>query len=180
MRMLTARSAWVVTVLALAGCATAFAQDEDERENLTDIREINVVVENLTDDAEAAGLTRRTLESTIERRLEGRRVPLGNSRNVADLYVSVDTHLGTTGLYAYCVEVAVQQLVTIEGNQLRTLADVWDVGSLGAVGTANLPRVEAGRPADSRQLYQRLSGDEPTIEHGQKILQNRWVVGSFQ
>jgi hypothetical protein len=76
MRMLTARSAWVVMVLALAGCATAFAQDEDERENLTDIREINVVVENLTDAAEVDGLTRRTLESAIERRLEGRRVPL--------------------------------------------------------------------------------------------------------
>ncbi len=143
MRILTARSAWVVAaVLAFGDCATLVGQDEDERENLTDIREINVVVEDLTDDAEAAGLTRRTLESAIERRLEGRRVPLGNSRNAADLYVSVDTHLGATGLYAYCVEVAVQQLVTIEGNQLRTLADVWDVGSLGTVGTANLPQVE--------------------------------------
>ena len=58
------------------------------------------------------------------------------------MHVSVDTHLGTTGLYAYCVEVAVQQLVTIESNQIRTLADVWDVGSLGTVGTANLPQVE--------------------------------------
>ena len=143
MRLLTARSAWVVAaVLAFGDCATLVGQDEDERENLTDIREINVVVEDLTDDAEAAGLTRRTLESAIERRLEGRRVPLGNSRNAADLYVSVDTHLGATGLYAYCVEVAVQQLVTIEGNQLRTLADVWDVGSLGTVGMANLPQVE--------------------------------------
>ena len=143
MRILTARSAWVVAaVLAFGDCATLVGQDEDERENLTDIREINVVVEDLTDDAEAAGLTRRTLESAIERRLEGRRVPLGNSRNAADLYVSVDTHVGATGLYAYCVEVAVQQLVTIEGNQLRTLADVWDVGSLGTVGTANLPQVE--------------------------------------
>ena len=143
MRMLTTRTAWgTAAVLTVIGCATLVAQDEDERENLTDIREINVVVENLTDDVEAAGLTRRALESAIERRLEGRQVPLGNSRNAADLYVSVDTHLGATGLYAYCVEVAVQQLVTIEGNQLRTLADVWDVGSLGTVGTANLPQVE--------------------------------------
>ena len=143
MRMLAARSVWVAaTVLVFANCATLFAQDEDERENLTDIREINVVVEDLTDDAEAAGLRRRALESAIESRLEGRRVPLGNSRNAADLYVSVDTPPGSTGLYAYRIEVAVQQLVTIEGNQLRTLADIWDVGSLGTVGTANLPQVE--------------------------------------
>lgn len=136
-------SAWaLVSVLALAGCATLLAQDQDERENLTDIREINVVVEDLADDAEDAGLTRRILETAIESRLEEHNVPLGNSRNAADLYVSVDTHLGATGLYAYCVEVSVQQLVTIEGNQLRTLADVWELGSLGTVGTANLPQVE--------------------------------------
>ena len=138
-----ARSVWaLVTVLVLVGCHTLLAQDQDERENLTDIREINVLVENLADDTEAAGLTQRTLERSIERRLEQRNIPLGNSRNAADLYISVDTHLGTTGLYAYCVEVAVQQLVTIEGNQLRTLADVWELGSLGTVGTANLPQVE--------------------------------------
>ena len=34
-----------------------------------------------------------------------------------------------------------QQLVTIESNQLRTLADVWEVASLGTVGGANLPEV---------------------------------------
>ena len=136
-------SAWaLVSVLALVGCATLFAQDQDERENLTDIREINVLVEDLADDAEDAGLTRRILETAIESRLDEQNVPLGNSRNAADLYVSVDTHLGATGLYAYCVEVSVQQLVTIEGNQLRTLADVWELGSLGTVGTANLPQVE--------------------------------------
>lgn len=138
-----AGSAWaLVTVLALIGCATLRAQDQDERENLTDIREINVLVEDLADDAEDAGLTRRVLETAIERRLEEQNVPLGNSRNAADLYISVDTHLGATGLYAYCVEVSVQQLVTIEGNQLRTLADVWELGSLGTVGTGNLPQVE--------------------------------------
>jgi len=54
--MLAARSVWVAaTVLVFAGCATLLAQDEGERENLTDIRGINVVVENLRDDAEADG-----------------------------------------------------------------------------------------------------------------------------
>ena len=137
-----ARAIILVPVLVLAGGDTPRAQDQDERENLADVREVNVVVEDLSDDVEATGLTRRTLETAVERRLEERRVPLGNSRSAVDLYISVDTHIGSTGLYAYCVEVAVQQLVTIEGNQLRTLADVWDVGSLGTVGAANLPQVE--------------------------------------
>ena len=53
----------LVVSLALVGVAgSAFAQDDAEGENLTDIREINVIVEELADDAEAAGLTRRMLE----------------------------------------------------------------------------------------------------------------------
>ena len=130
-------------LLFVAACeASVIAQSQTERENLEDIREINVVVERLADDAEAAGLRRSALSDAIERRLGERSLPLGNSRSAADLYVSVDTFQGSTGLYAYCIEVAVQQLVTIESNQLRTLADIWELGSLGTVGAANLPRVE--------------------------------------
>ena len=132
----------ILLVVTLGWSQPLLAQDQAERENLTDIREVNVVVEAFADDAEAAGLRSRVVESAIEERLEMRNVPLGNSRNAADLYVSIDTFQGSTGLYAYCVEVAVQQLVTIQGNQLRTLADVWEVGSLGTVGAANLPQVE--------------------------------------
>ena len=35
-----------------------------------------------------------------------------------------------------------QQLATIEGNQLRAYVDTWDMASLGTTGGANLPRVE--------------------------------------
>lgn len=119
----------------------AAGQDNAERENLTDLREVNVVVEDLADDAVAAGLDRRDLERAIEQQLEEHGVRLGNSRNAGDLYVSIATFRGATGLYAYCIEVSLQQLVTIESNQLRTLADVWELGSLGTVGEGNLPQI---------------------------------------
>ena len=118
------------------------AQPDIERENLTGIREVNVVVENLADDAEAAGLTRRVLLTAVEQQLEMRGVPQGSSRQGADLYINVATHQGTTGLYAYYARVSVQQLATIEGNQLRSLVDTWARASLGAVGAANLSQVE--------------------------------------
>ena len=125
----------LVVTLALVGVAvSAFAQDDAEREHLTDIREINVIVEELSDDVEAAGLTRRMLENTIEQRLQDRGVPLGNSRQAADLYISVAASQGSTGLYAFCVRVSVLQLVTIEGNQLRAFADTWARASVGTVG----------------------------------------------
>ena len=133
----------VFTIFTVAGCtASAMSQDDVERENLTDIREVNVIVEELAADAEGAGLTHDVLETAIEQRLQQRGVPLGNSRLAADLYVNISTFQGPTGLYAYCAEVSVQQLVTIEGNQLRTLADTWDLASLGTVGTGNLPQVQ--------------------------------------
>lgn len=118
-----------------------FAQGDDERENLADLREVNVVVEDLAEDAEEAGLERRAILRSVEQQLEERGVPLGNSRSAGDLYVNIETFRGSTGLYAYCVEVSLQQLVTIDGNQLRTLADVWELGSLGTVGGGNLPAV---------------------------------------
>ncbi len=139
------RRATVVATLvfAVAGARPALAQDDVERENLADLREVNVVVEELTADAESAGLDRREIEKVIEGLLEQRDVPLGNSRSAADLYVNIDTFRGSTGLYAYCVEVSIQQLVTIESNQLRTLADVWQLASLGTVGAGNLPGLES-------------------------------------
>ena len=144
-RACLARSIINIVLVALLGTAFAVptgAQDDIERENLTDIREINVIVEDLADDAEAAGLHRETLEVAIDRRLAERNIPLGNSRSAADLYVNVATFQGTTGLYAYCVRVTVQQLVTIEGNQLRSIADTWDLSSVGTVGAGNLPDVQ--------------------------------------
>ena len=134
----------LIVVLAMTGVAApALAQDDVERENLTDVREINVIVEELAADAEAAGLTDELLDAAVERRLEERGVPLGNSRNAADLYITVGTHQGgSTGLYAYCVRVSVEQLVTIEGNQLRALVGTWDLDALGTVGAGNLPQVE--------------------------------------
>ena len=134
----------VVTMAAiLAGLAApAAAQDENEREYLTDLREVNVFVDDLAPDAEAAGLTRDAIEAAVEARLRERDVPLGRSQLAGDLYVRVATHQGTTGLYAYFARVSLQQLVTIEGNQERAFVDTWDLDSLGTVGEANLPQVQ--------------------------------------
>ena len=135
--------AMVVMTVIVAGFTTpALAQDENEREYLTGLREVNVFVDDLAPDAEAAGLTRDGIEAAVEARLRERRVPRGRSQLAGDLYVRVATHQGTTGLYAYFARVSLQQLVTIEGNQERAFVDTWDLDSLGTVGTANLPQVQ--------------------------------------
>ena len=129
--------------IIVTGLATpALAQDENEREYLTGLREVNVFVDDLASDAEAAGLTRDAIEAAVEARLRERGVPLGRSQLAGDLYVRVATHQGTTGLYAYFARVSLQQLVTIEGNRERAFVDTWDLDSLGTVGTANLPQVQ--------------------------------------
>ena len=133
----------ISAALVLASVAVPLGRQQDiERENLTGISEVNVVVEEMSDDAEAAGLTRRSLLMAVERQLEIRGVPIGNSRYAADLYINVATHLGSTGLYAYYARASVQQLATLEVNQLRSFVDTWDMASLGAVGGAHLSEVE--------------------------------------
>jgi len=138
-RTVSVASVCIVTLAVAPGRAF---QPDIERENLTDLREVNVVVEELAEDAEAAGLTRRGLLAAVEQQLETRGVPPGSSRQGADGYINVSTHQGATGLFAYYARVSVQQLATIEGNQLRSLVDTWARASLGAVGGGNLPQVE--------------------------------------
>ena len=137
----TLRAAAMAAAILTAIAAPGAAQDENEREYLTDLREVNVFVDDLAADAEAAGLTRDGIEAAVEARLRERGVPQGRSQLAGDLYVRVATHRGTTGLYAYFARVSLQQLVTIEGNQERAFVDTWDLDSLGTVGEANLPQV---------------------------------------
>ena len=118
------------------------AQGNAEREYLQDLREVNVLVEELPPEVEAAGLTRDGIEAAVEERLRERRVPIGRSRLAGDLYVRIGTHRGSTGLYAYFARVSLQQLVIIEGNRQRAFVDTWDLESLGMVGEGNLPQVE--------------------------------------
>ena len=140
---------WSIATLTLTTVAcvalttmTALAQNDDEVEHLSDLREINLFVDDVSADAEAAGLTRQLIEDSVQAQLRERGVPLGRSRQAGDLYVRVSTHRGATGLFAYCVRVSVQQLVTIEGNQRRAFVDTWDLDGLGTVGEGNLPQVE--------------------------------------
>ena len=137
-----ARIMAVAALIVLLGAASGHAQGDDERDYLQDLREVNVLVEELPPEVEAAGLTRDDIEAAIEDRLRERRVPIGRSRLAGDLYVRIGTHRGSTGLYAYFARVSLQQLVTIEGNRQRAFVDTWDLESLGMVGEGNLPQVE--------------------------------------
>lgn len=141
--MPTILRAAAVTIAVLTGTAAPTrAQDENEREYLSGLREVNVFVDDLARDAEAAGLTRDGVEAAVEARLRERGVPIGRSQLAGDLYVRVATHRGATGLYAYFARVSLQQLVTIEGNGERAFVDTWDLDSLGTVGAGNLPQVQ--------------------------------------
>ena len=140
--MSTVARAAVTAAVILGAGVSGLAQSDDEREYLEDLREVNVLVEELPPEIEAAGLTRDGIEGAIEERLRERRVPIGRSRLAGDLYVRIGTHRGSTGLYAYFARVSLQQLVTIEGNRQRAFVDTWDLESLGLVGEGNLPQVE--------------------------------------
>ena len=106
---------------------------------------VRVVVETLRPEVEQAGLSRATIQSDVEFRLrqagigvltESVRAP-GNPL----LYVILVLHQGPLGLYAYSLDVELDQLVSIvrDGSVNPALGTTWRAYPVvGTVGASNL------------------------------------------
>jgi hypothetical protein len=115
------------------------------RETLRGLPGVLVVIENIKDDAESAGLTVPDLQADVELKLvrAGIRVLAHEEwRNTPGrpwLYVSVNTikHLGS---YFFSIDVQLKQDVSLPRQpSIVTSSATWEVGSIGYVQTENLP-----------------------------------------
>ena len=105
-------------------------------------------LEPLQASAEQDGLTRRLLQDEVEHQLqaagirvltqdEWRRTP-----GSPYLYVSVSALKKSNGLYAYSIEVCLNQLVTLLRNQdIQDFAETWETREVGTVGKNQLVAV---------------------------------------
>jgi hypothetical protein len=139
----------LATVLS-GGVTSAFAEmPERAKETLRGLPGVTVVIEPLQDSAEHDGLTRSQLQTEVERQLqtagihvltqdEWRRTP-----GSPYLYVSVSALKKSNGLYAYSIEVCLNQLVTLLRNQdIQEFAETWETREVGAVGENQLITVQ--------------------------------------
>src|SRR6266852_3879447 len=92
---------------AFLRCAPVFGQDVDAA-HLKGIARVQVVIEDISRDAERAGLTKAQLQSDVERWLRQKGITVDN-RAPEQLYVEVDTANNSTGGYAYSVDVGFRQ-----------------------------------------------------------------------
>lgn len=141
---------------------------EYTRETLRGLPGVVVVVENLRDDAEVAGLRASDLQTDVESKLmqAGIRVlPHTEWRTTPGrpwLYVSVNT-IGYLASYFFSIDVQLKQDVSLPRMPaIVTSAATWEVGSIGFATTAGMPvkiRESVGNYLDSFiNDYQAVNG----------------------
>jgi hypothetical protein len=132
--------------------------NEWARATLKGLKGVEVVVEELSPDEIADGLTREQLQTDVELRL--RKVGISvvskeeskNIPNVPTLYMSAHLLKNSTGLYAYCINVELQQLMKlIRDPKVVAYPATWSTGEvLGTVGSLNM--VQAVREGVGDQI----------------------------
>jgi hypothetical protein len=122
---------------------------ERAKETLRGLPGVTVVVEPLQESAERDGLTRRQLQAEVERQLQAAGIRVltqaewRSTPGSPYLYVSVSALKKSYGLYAYSIEVCLNQVVTLLRNQdIQEFAETWETREVGTVGKERLVTVQ--------------------------------------
>jgi hypothetical protein len=139
----------VIGTLLLLGNSTVCADMPDRaKETLRGLPGVTVVIEPLQAAAEQDGLTQQQLHADVERQLRaaGIRVLTQEEwRRTAGspyLYVNVSALKKSYGLYAYAIEVCLNQVVTLlRAHDIQEFAETWETREVGTVGKEQLATV---------------------------------------
>jgi len=136
----------LIVLLAAEGRAQTL---EQQRETLRGLAGVAVVVEPLNAEAEQDGLQQRRLQATVEKQLRAAGIPVLSTETWSVtpggpyLYVNVAALKKQYELYAYSIEVCLNQLVTLARDRnIRQFAETWETREVGTVGSDKLPTVQ--------------------------------------
>ena len=136
----------LIVVLASEGRAQTL---EQQRETLRGLAGVAVVVEPLNAEAEQDGLQQRRLQATVEKQLRAAGIPVLSTETWSVtpggpyLYVNVAALKKQYELYAYSIEVCLNQLVTLARDRnIRQFAETWETREVGTVGSDKLVTVQ--------------------------------------
>jgi hypothetical protein len=137
-----------IIVLVLGNIGGADAGDSGSRESLRGIFGLGLVIEEVSPDAAADGLSQETIRSTIEQALRTKGIRLlterARSGSTPYLYVNVNTLKEELGLYAYTVTVDLKQLVGLLAmKNKKTWGTTWSASVIGMVRHENLNQIIA-------------------------------------
>ena len=140
----------MVVALVWGNMEVVQALDTGSRESLRGISGIGVIVEEISPDASADGLSQDAIRTAAELilRSKGIRVLTNIDRtrlgSAPYLYININTLKEELGLYAYAVNVDLKQVVgllSMKGAQ--AWGATWSASVVGAVGEANMRQIIA-------------------------------------
>jgi hypothetical protein len=129
-----------------------------ERATLKGISGVTVVIENLHQETEQAGLRRNQLQNDVELRLRKAGIPVSTSAMVFALIgvgvVKVETTSGALG-YAYTIEVGIHQMVYLyRDTNITALALTWGAPTVfGVVDAGGLVTTIRGAVGDAVDIF---------------------------
>ena len=122
---------------------------EQQRETLRGLAGVAVVVEPLNAEAEQDGLQQGRLQATVEKQLRAAGIPVLSKETWSVtpggpyLYVNIAALKKQYKLYAYSIEVCLNQLVTLARDRnIRQFAETWETREVGTVGSDKLVTVQ--------------------------------------
>jgi hypothetical protein len=140
----------VALVLGNMGVAHAVdrAIDNGSRESLRGIIGLGLVIEDISPDAAADGLSQDAIRTAVELTLRSKGIRLLTERTRSEsapyLYINVNTLKEELGLYAYSVNVDLKQLVgLLSMKNKKTWGTTWSASVIGMVRQENLSQIIA-------------------------------------
>jgi hypothetical protein len=136
----------LVVVLVWGNIGLVDALDSGSRESLRGMFGLGVVIEEVSPDALADGLSQEAIRSTIEQALRSKGIRLLTERTRSGstpyLYINVNTLKEELGLYAYTVTVDLKQLVgLLSMKNKKTWGTTWSSSVLGMVRQENVNQI---------------------------------------
>lgn len=128
----------------------AHALDIGSRESLRGISGLEVVVEDISPDATADGLSQDAIRTAVEQTLRAKGIRIltnierTRSGSAPYLYLNINTLKEELGLYAYAVNVEFKQIVGLLSNKgKQAWGATWSASVVGMAREENLSQVIA-------------------------------------
>ena len=138
----------IVTLFCLSSTQASAHMPPKAKETLRGLLGVAVVVEPLHPTTERDGLTQHQLLTEVEQQLKNAGIRVltqeewKKTPGAPYLYVNVAALKKSYGLYAYAIEVCLNQLVMLmRDQQTQEFAETWETREVGTVGKKQLPTV---------------------------------------
>lgn len=137
-----------IVVFLWGNTGIANALDSGSRESLRGMFGLGLVIEEVSPDVSADGLSQEAIRSAVEQALRTKGIRLLTERTRSGsspyLYVSVNTLKEELGLYAYSVTVDLKQFVgLLSMKNKKTWGTTWSTSVIGMVRQENVSQIIA-------------------------------------